>query len=293
MAEITSSDGVIKKIQEFDEYLDQSMEVLRSLRGIKEDVEKQSLSFAQKSEQLSQYEKNLSTLWEKAQIVSQEIDEILSPIRKEKDELQRLDKKITEGLAEQDATIRSTIEQGLNVQAELIRQEMVKLNQAQTEFHQRADAFFKSFLKYANKELEKHRDAQQAFQTKIDEATEATRKEMESKIADFLYKQNALVVNLSQQIDSYQRLTESLKSALDIQSRQVAYLESQNSEHRQAAENIKRDLKQQGGEFDTKLKELREDHILNLEKENAQMKSALNDLSTKLSNIKFKKLLGL
>ena len=293
MAEITSSDGVIKKIQEFDEYLDQSMEVLRSLRGIKEDVEKQSLSFAQKSEQLSQYEKNLSTLWEKAQIVSQEIDEILSPIRKEKDELQRLDKKITEGLAEQDATIRSTIEQGLNVQAELIRQEMVKLNQAQTEFHQRADAFFKSFLKYTNKELEKHRDAQQAFQTKIGEGIEATRKEMESRIADFLYKQNALVVNLSQQIDSYQRLTESLKSALDIQSRQVAYLESQNSEHRQAAENIKRDLKQQGGEFDTKLKELREDHILNLEKENAQMKSALNDLSTKLSNIKFKKLLGL
>ena len=271
MAEITSSDGVIKKIQEFDEYLDQSMEVLRSLRGIKEDVEKQSLSFSQKSEQLSQYEKNLSTLREKAQIVSQEIDEILSPIRKEKDELQRLDKKITEGLAEQDATIRSTIEQGLNVQAELIRQEMVKLNQAQTEFHQRADAFFKSFLKYANKELEKHRDAQQAFQTKIDEATEATRKEMESKIADFLYKQNALVVNLSQQIDSYQRLTESLKSALDMQSRQIAHLESQNSEHRQAAENIKRDLKQQGGEFDTKLKELREDHILNLEKENAQI----------------------
>jgi len=293
MAEITSSDGVIKKIQEFDEYLDQSMEVLRSLRGIKEDVEKQSLSFAQKSEQLSQYEKNLSTLWEKAQIVSQEIDEILSPIRKEKDELQRLDKKITEGLAEQDATIRSTIEQGLNVQAELIRQEMVKLNQVQTKFHQRADAFFKSFLKYTNKELEKHRDAQQAFQTKIGEGIEATRKEMESRIADFLYKQNALVVNLSQQIDSYQRLTESLKSALDIQSRQVAYLESQNSEHRQAAENIKRDLKQQGGEFDTKLKELREDHILNLEKENAQMKSALNDLSTKLNNIKFKKLLGL
>ncbi len=293
MAEITTSDGVIKKIQEFDEYLDQSMEVLRSLRGIKEDVEKQSLSFSKKSGQLSQYEKNLSTLWEKAQIVSQEIDEILSPIRKEKDELQRLDKKITEGLAEQDATIRSTIEQGLNVQAELIRQEMVKLNQTQTEFHQRADAFFKSFLKYANKELEKHHDAQQAFQTKMSEGIEATRKEMESRIADFLYKQNALVANLSQQIDSYQRLTESLKSALDMQSRQIAHLESQNFEHRQAIENIKNGLKQQGEEFDTKLKELREDHILNLEKENAQMKSLLNDLSTKLSNIKFKKLLGL
>jgi chromosome segregation ATPase len=293
MAEITNSDAVIKKIQEFDEYLDQSMEVLRSLRGIKEDVEKQSLSFAQKSEQLNQYEKNLSTLWEKAQMVSQEIDEILSPIRKEKDELQSLDQRITEGLAEQDATIRSRIEQGLNVQAELIRQEMVKLNQTQTEFHQRADAFFKSFLKYANKELEKHRNAEQAFQTKIGEGIEATRKEMESKIADFLYKQNALVVNLSQQIDSYQRLTESLKSALDMQSRQIAYLESQNSEHRQAVGNIKRDLKQQGGEFDTKLKELREDHILNLEKENAQMKSVLNDISAKLSNMKFKKLLGL
>ena len=293
MAEITTSDAVIKKIQELDEYLDQSMEVLRSLRGIKEDVEKESLSVSQKSEQLSQYEKNLSTLWEKAQIVSQEIDEILSPIRKEKDELQRLDKKITDGLAEQDATIRSTIEQGLTVQGELIRQEIVKLNQAQTEFHQRADAFFKSFLKYTNKELEKHRSAQQAFQTKIGEEIEATRKEMESRIADFLYKQNALVVNLSQQIDSYQRLTESLKSALDMQGRQIAHLESQNSEHRQAIGNIKNGLKQQEEEFDTKLKELREDHILNLEKENAQMKSALNDLSTKLSNIKFKKLLGL
>lgn len=293
MAEITSSEGVIKKIQEFDEYLDQSMEVLRSLRGIKEDVEKQSLSFAQKSEQLSQYEKNLSTLWEKAQNVSQEINEILSPIRKEKDELQRLDEKITEGLAEQDVTIRSTIEQGLSVQAELIRQEMVKLNQAQTEFHQRADAFFKSFLKYANKELEKQHDAQQTFQNKLGEAIETTRKEMESKIADFLYKQNALVVNLSQQIDSYQRLTESLRSTLEVQTGKITYLESENSEHRQATESTKRDLKQQGEEFDTKLRQLREDHVLNLEKENAQMKSALNDLSTKLSNIKFKKLLGL
>jgi len=170
---------------------------------------------------------------------------------------------------------------------------MAKLNQSQTEFHQRADAFFKSFLKYANKELEKQHDAQQAFQTKIGEAIEATRKEMESRIADFLYKQNALVVNLSQQIDSYQRLTESLKSALDIQGRQITYLESENSEHRQATENIKRDLKQQGEEFDTKLRELREDHILNLEKENAQMKSVLNDISAKLSNMKFKKLLGL
>jgi chromosome segregation ATPase len=293
MAEITNSDAVIKKIQEFDQYLDQSMELLRSLRGIKEDVEKQSLLFAQKSEQLSQYEKNLSTLLDKVQIASQEIDQILSPIRKEKDELQSLDKRITERLAEQDATIRSTIDQGLKVQGELIRQEVVKLNRTQTEFHQRADDFFKSFLKYSNKELEKHRDAQQAFQTKIGEGIEANRKEMESRIADFLYKQNALVVNLSQQIDSYQRLTESLKSALDMQSRQIVHLESQNSEHRQAVESVERDLTQQSEEFDTKLKELREDHILNLEKETSQLKSALNDLSTKLSNIKFKKLLGL
>jgi chromosome segregation ATPase len=293
MAEITSSDAVIKKIEEFDQYLEQSMEVLRSLRSIREDVEKQSHSFAQKSEQLSQYEKHLDTLLQKTQFVSQNTDAILSPILKEKEELERIGERLTEGLARQDATIQSKIDQGLTIQAELIRQEMAKLNQSQTEFHQRADAFFKSFLKYANKELEKQHDAQQAFQTKIGEAIEATRKEMESRIADFLYKQNALVVNLSQQIDSYQRLTESLKSALDIQGRQITYLESENSEHRQATENIKRDLKQQGEEFDTKLRELREDHILNLEKENAQMKSVLNDISAKLSNMKFKKLLGL
>jgi chromosome segregation ATPase len=293
MAEITSSDGVIKKIQEFDEYLDQSMEVLRSLRGIKEDVEKQSLSFAKKSEQLSQYEKNLSTLWEKAQMVSQEIDEIVSPILKEKEELERLDEKLREELTGLAAIIQTKIEQGLSVQVELVRQEMVKLNQAQAEFHQRADAFFKGLLKNADKELEKQHNAQKAFQAKIEEAVEVTRKEMESRIADFLYKQNALVVNLSQQIDSYQRLIESLRSDLHTQNREITILASETTKPRQAIEKIKNDLKQQGEEFDTKLRELHEDHILNLEKENAQMKSVLNDIAGKLNNMKFKKLLGL
>jgi len=293
MSEITSSDGVIKKIQEFDQYLDQSMEVLRSLRSIREDVEKQSHSFAQKSEQLSQYEEQLDKLLRKAQFVSQNTDAILSPILKEKEELERLGERLTEGLARQDATIQSKIDQGLTIQAEPVRQEMAKLNQAQTEFHQRADAFFKSFLKYANKELEKQYDAHQAFQTKIDEAIEVTRKEMDSKIADFLYKQNALVVNLYQQIDSYQRFTESLKSALDTQNGQITHLESENSEHRQSIKTIKHDLKQQGEEFDSKLRELNEKHIHNLEKENAQMRSVLNELTTKLNNMKFKKLLGL
>ena len=115
---------------------------------------------------------------------------------------------------------------------------------------------------------------------------------MESRIADFLYKQNALVANLSQQIDSYQRVTESLKSTLDTQSRQITILASEISKHRQAIENIKNGLKQQGEGFDANLRELREKYQ-DLEKDNGQMRSVLNDLSAKLSNMKFKKFLGL
>jgi predicted nucleic acid-binding Zn-ribbon protein len=122
---------------------------------------------------------------------------------------------------------------------------------------------------------------------------ETNRKELDSKIADFLYKQNALVSNLSQQIDSYQRLTESLKSNLESQNQQIKHLETENSELRNIIESIKQLLEKQRQDFSTALDELREKHIEKLENENTEMKSELNALTTKFNNIKFKKLLGL
>jgi DNA repair ATPase RecN len=107
MAEITKSDDVIKKIKEFDTYLSQSSEVLKSLHRIKKDVEKQNQFLSQKREELTQFENDISALLNKAKTVSQEIDKILSPIRKEKEELERIDNNLTDGLARLDDTIRT------------------------------------------------------------------------------------------------------------------------------------------------------------------------------------------
>jgi len=253
MAEITKSDEVIKKIQEFDNYLNQSLEVLKSLRKIREDVDNQNKMLSQKREEMTRFENDMSAFWDKAKTVSQEIDKILSPIRKEKEELERLDNKITDRLAQLDVAIQTKIEQGLLVQAE----------------------------------------TQKAFQKQIEYVIDATRKELDSKIADFLYKQNALVSNLSQQIDSYQRLSESLKSNLESQNQQIKHLESENTELLNIIESIKQLLDKQRQDFSTTLDELQERHIQKLEKENAEMKSVLNELATKFNNMKFKKILGL
>lgn len=253
MAEITKSDDVIKKIKEFDTYLSQSSEVLKSLHRIREDVENQTHLLSQKREELTRFESDLSAFRDKAKTVSQEIDKILSPIRKEKEELERLDNKLTVGLARLDDIIQTKIEQGLMVQAE----------------------------------------TQKAFQTQIENVVDVTRKELDSKIADFLYKQNALVSNLSQQIDSYQRLTESLKSTLENQNQQITYLQTKNSELQNVIESIKQLLEKQSQDFSGALDELRGTHIQQLEKENAEMKSVLNELTTKFNNMKFKKILGL
>lgn len=220
MAEITKSEDVIKKIQEFDNYLSQIKDILSSLREIREDAKKENHALLQKREELTSFENDLLALKEKALAFSQKTEELLLPIRKEKEELE-------------------------------------------------------------------------VFQTKIENRIGETRKELDSKMADFLYKQNALVSNLSQQIDSYQRLTESLKSNLGSQNQQIKHLETENSELRNIIESIKQLLEKQRQDFSTDLDELREKHIEKLENENTEMKSELNALTTKFNNIKFKKLLGL
>jgi len=220
MAEITKSEDVIKKIQEFDNYLVQLKDALCSLREIRDDAVKQTQSLSQKREELTSFENDLLALKEKALAFSQKTEEILLPIRKEKEELE-------------------------------------------------------------------------VFQTKIENRIGETRKELDSKMADFLYKQNALVSNLSQQIDSYQRLTESLKSNLQSQSQHITNLQTENSELRNGVESIKQLLETLSQDFSKSLDELREMHIQKLEKENAEMKAVLNELTTKFNNMKFKKILGL
>lgn len=286
MAEITSSDGVIKKLQEFDKYVGQSLEVLKALRGIKEDAETLTRSISEKKSHLAMYEQELSAILKKAESVSKQADAIIAPMLKEKEELERLDKKLTEGLTRLDATLESKIEEGLTLHSELVKKEMGRLIQERKELQEQADAFFKNILKNSETELAKLLETQERYQVTVNESILTIRKEIETQIADFLYKQNALVSNLSQQIDSYRRLTESLKSSIEKQSNQISHLENQNAELQQTIEK-------QNKEFADRLSDLRDGKVQLLEKDIMQMKTTLNDVTTKLNNMKFKKILGL
>lgn len=286
MAEITSSDGVIKKLQEFDKYVSQSLEVLKALRGIKDDVEKLNYFISEKKNELSRYEQELTTFLKKAESVSKEADAILSPMLREKEELERLDKNLTDGLAKLDSTLEGKIEEGLALHSELVKKELDNLAQEKKELQERSDAFFKNILKNLEREHAKLSEDHITFRETVKESIKTVRKDIDTQIADFLYKQNALVSNLSQQIDSYQRLTDSLKSSIDKQSNQIAHLENQNMELRQTIER-------QSQEFTTKVVELREGKVQQLERDITQMKPTLKEVSAKFNNMKFKKLLGL
>lgn len=286
MAKITSSDGVIKRLQEFDKYVGQSLDVLETLRGIKDDVEKLNRSISEKKNELTRYEQELTQFLKKAELVSKQANSILPPILKEKEGLEKLDRKLTDGLAKLDVTLESKIEEGLALHGELVKKEIDMLIQEKKELQEQADAFFKKILKYSETELAKLGESQKAFQQTVNESILIVRKELDTQIADFLYKQNALVTNLSQQIDSYQRLTESLASTLEKQGGQINELENQNIELRQIIER-------QSQEFNSRLSDLREGKVQQLEKELMQLRTALNEVTAKLNNMKFKKILGL
>lgn len=253
MAEITNPDAVIKKIQEFDSYMSQSIDVLKSLNRIEEDVRKQTQALSEKRLELAQFEKELSDLRAKASTIDQEADRLLNPIRKETRQLQELDNKLTDGLARLDSTIQNKMEHGMSVQAE----------------------------------------ARKAFEAHIKSVIDESRKEHDSKIADFLYKQNALVSNLSQQIDSYQRLTESLKSEIKRQKEQISLFETENSRLLNLIQSVRDLLQTQRQESEAALKKLQEGDIQQLKKSIEDLKSVLNEHTTKFGNMKFKKILGL
>ncbi len=231
MGEITSSDALVTKLQEFDKYVTQSFELLKTLKDIKDDVQKLSVSLSEKKKEVSRYESELWALQQKIQSISNDAEKITAPLLKERTELAKMSKKLADAIAQLDGTIQVRIQEGL-----------ANLSGSQNEFQEKVREYIRTF-----------------------------RKETESQTTDFLYKQNALVSNLSQQIDSYQRLTESLKIGVENQSNQIRELQEQSTELRQSIEA-------QSKRF---------------EKETAQLRSEISELTAKLSNMKFKRILGI
>jgi len=275
MSETLQSDDVINRAQELESYINQSQIALKALRSMREDAEQIVGSLNQKKDELSRHEQDLVDYLKKLQLVSQKADALLTPIVDQKQELDELSKKLADGIASIDGLVQKTVEP-------LGRQLEEKLKAIADELHA---------------------------------TNETLHKEVNTSAASLRQNQDILVKNLSPRIDGCEKLGGSQKAALEEQ-RQAIEREGKNTlELRKAVQELKgsiekqlQELKTQSekqraeltglvekqkGELGALISELSEKHIKVLEKDSAQIKSALNAIIGKLGNVHFKKLLGL
>ena len=275
MTEIVHSDDVLHRAQELESYVNLSEETLKSLRIMKQEADNIIKSLAQRKDELSRHEQDLVEYLKKLQLVSQKADALLTPITDQKLELESLTKKLDEGIAGIEGVVQQKVEP-------LVQTLDTKLK---------------------------------GLEERLGTTNETLQNSLEVKAAEFHQKQDELAKELSQRIDGCEKQAGVQKAALEEEGRTVEHeakdisglrkslqelkemLDKQKEEFKSVAEKQGEELKglleKQKGELTGSLSELNEKHIKNLEKENAQIKSALNAIIAKLGNVKFKKLLGL
>lgn len=275
MTELVHSDDAANRIQELDTYISQALDALKSLRSMKEDADKIIGSLSQKKDELGRHEQDLAEYLKKLQLVSQKAEMLLTPIVDQKQELDTLGKKLSEGIT----GIEGVVQQKVDAAAEKLDGRI------------------------------------SALEGELQTTSESLRKGIETNIADLLKKEDALVKNLSQRIDNCQTVGNSQKLALEGQGKLIERLGKDAVDLRGTIQNLKGMMEKQkedfkgvvakqqeefGGQLEKQkqdlngaIAELNEKHVKALEKEYAQVKSVLNAVVAKLENVKFKKLLGL
>lgn len=279
MSETLESDDVINRAHELETYVTQYQVALKALRTMQDEVDEIVSSLHQKKDELSRHEQDLVDYLKKLQLVSQKADAVLTPIVEQKQELEALTKKVEEGIAGLDGMIQERTDPRL-------------------------------------KDLE----------AKFDELISTLRTESTAKVTEVLKNQERIFKNLAQRIDANVQGATTLKGALEEEKRVVDQGKKDAVEMRKTIQDLKVLVEKQGQalkhefdrqtgeikaalgkqkeelttlteqrrqEIDAALTELREKHVKVLEKDEAQLKSTLNALISKLGNVKFKKLLGL
>lgn len=216
MAEIVDSEKIRQKLKEFDVYIQQSIDTIKALKVIKDDSQKIFSDMKDKKEIFSKIENNLIELQGKSINIYREL------LKFKDDKESQIGDLITRYKKEADS-ISSLIQ---NKQQE-----------------------FEKFLSDIQKQWE------DSFRIKLDEFKNEIsnyREKIDKQITDFLYKQNALISNLNQQIDSYQKLTNTLKGTIEAQSEEIKGLKHTSQEHKRQIDL----LNTENINFKTKLEEI-------------------------------------
>jgi chromosome segregation ATPase len=277
MPEIASVERVREKLREFEERLDGAVAAAKTLARIKDDAEKlltniegvstKSEQSLQKAEgvrlQLQQLQNEWLTLKqqiEKAQLEAKETREFL--LSELDSAIQALGKKVSEA----EERLRATNKASLSEQAELLKRlesnthanaELVtktkalvleraeKLEQLLGSLREELQSETRTKLSHAVELLESQfQDAEKALDEKLNSFKVEMRRSLtehqqstDRQLTDFLNKQNALVQNLAQQIDSYQRLTQAQNAELAATKSKLNELSSAFVEHKTETDN--------------------------------------------------------
>jgi chromosome segregation ATPase len=286
MTETANSDDILKRAQQLESYVTLSEETLKSLRIMKQDADKIISSLEHRKDELSQHEQDLVDYLKKLQLVSQKADALLTPITDQKLEVENLSKKLKEGIA----GIDGVIQQKMEPLVEKLDNEVKALEE---EFHATNEKFHKGLDGSVVDLLQKADDTVNSLAQRVDGC---------EKIADAhktaLEEQRRAVEREGKDIAEIRKVLQELKVAAEKQRQELKDLsESQSEEFKKIAEKQKEEMiglvEKRHQELTSTITELNEKHIKNLEKDDAQIKSALNSVIAKLGNVKFKKLLGL
>ncbi len=225
MAEIIDSDKIKQKLKEFDVYIQQSIDTVKVLKEIKDDSQQIFSDMKAKKEIFSKIENNLIELQGKSINIYRE----LSKFKDDKES--QIGDFITRYKKEADS-ISSLIQ---NKQEEFEKIISVIQKQWEDDFLIKLNEFKKEISDYREnneKEIYDHKDQIQSLITN-------NQQRIDNQIADFLYKQNALISNLTQQIDSYHKLTDTLKITIAMQSDKITSLEKLSQEYKKGIDTLR------------------------------------------------------
>lgn len=266
MPEITSVDAIRAKLREFDERVDGAIAAAKTLARVKADAEKllkelegltgkgeETLKNAEsirgKLQDLNsewgklkqEVEKSLSESKETRELLLSEIDSAIQGLGKKVSEAEeRLRSTNKTSLAEQaerlknlDSSTRANAELATNAKALVLeRAEKLELmlaslreelqSETRTKF-QRAEELVASQVQQADKALD---EKLECFKEEMRQNLAKHQESIDQRLTEFLNKQNALVQNLTQQINSYHGVSQALSADFAATKKQLNELSS-------------------------------------------------------------------
>lgn len=250
MAEITEI--INAKLEDFKYHTENLLGLVKELDEIKKESKKIQSQIQEKIKEIENYEKLINNLKEEADHIIQDIKSFVLSVSKE---------------------MYKTLEA------------LHSLEQRITNLQERTDGFFEGIekdVKEFKEEIKNEIDSRMDTGLKtIKEYTEETRTIISREITEFLNKQNVLIANLTQQIDSCQRAINTFKIDLEKNSQAIREIEKEIGTLKEEAKNRKESEAQLKHEIDE------------LRSSNHSMAKELRGLKSKFADTEFIKKFGI